>query len=48
MLGLTIETVSRTLTRLKQIGLIALPSYSDVRILAIRKLEKFAAGDDQV
>jgi CRP/FNR family transcriptional regulator len=47
LLGLTIETVSRTLTRLRHMGLIALPSYDDVRILAIQELEKLAAGDDR-
>lgn len=44
-LGLTIETVSRTFTRLRQEGLIALPVPTRVRLLDRKGLEKLAAGD---
>ena len=44
-LGLTVETVSRTLTRLRQDGLIALPVPTRVRILDRNGLKKLAAGD---
>lgn len=43
-LGLTVETVSRTFTRLKNDGLIALPTPASVRILDIGQLEELAAG----
>lgn len=43
-LGLTVETVSRTFTRLKNDGLIALPTPASVRILDGGKLEELAAG----
>lgn len=43
-LGLTIETVSRTLTRLKQDGVIALPTHSRVEIHDRDELEELAAG----
>ena len=39
VLGLTIETVSRQLTRLKTAGIIALPSTREVTILKSRQLE---------
>lgn len=44
-LGLTIETVSRTLTKLKQVGLIALPASNRLKIRDRNQLEKLAAGD---
>jgi CRP/FNR family transcriptional regulator, anaerobic regulatory protein len=44
-LGLTIETVSRTLTKLKQDGLIALPSPTRIEIRDRGKLEELAAGE---
>ena len=44
-LGLTIETVSRTFTRLRHEGMIDLPSSSCVKILDRDQLEKLAAGD---
>ena len=43
-LGLTIETVSRTLTRLRHEGLIEIPSAGDVIILDRDGLEKLAEG----
>jgi CRP/FNR family transcriptional regulator len=42
VLGLTIETVSRQLTRLKTAGIIALPSTREVTILKPRQLEAMA------
>jgi CRP/FNR family transcriptional regulator len=44
-LGLTVETVSRTFTRLRQEGLIALPIPARVRLLDRKGLEKLAAGE---
>jgi CRP/FNR family transcriptional regulator, anaerobic regulatory protein len=44
-LGLTIETVSRTLTRLRQDGLIALPVPTRVQVLDRKGLESLASGD---
>jgi CRP/FNR family transcriptional regulator len=44
-LGLTIETVSRTLTKLKRDGLIALPTCSHVEISDRDQLEELAAGE---
>ncbi len=44
-LGLTIETVSRTLTRLKQDGLIALPTPARIEIRNRDQLEELAAGE---
>jgi len=44
-LGLTVETVSRTFTRLKRDGLIDLPNPSLVHILDRERLEDIAAGD---
>jgi CRP/FNR family transcriptional regulator len=48
-LGLTIETVSRTLTRLKHDRLIALPTPDRIEIRNRHQLEELAAGEaDQV
>jgi CRP/FNR family transcriptional regulator, anaerobic regulatory protein len=44
-LGLTIETVSRTFTKLKLDEVIALPTRGRVDILDRDRLEEFAAGD---
>jgi len=44
-LGLTIETVSRTLTKLKQDELIALPMPTRIEILDRDQLEELAAGE---
>ena len=44
-LGLTIETVSRTLTRLKQDGLIALPKSVRIEIRDRARLEELAGGE---
>ena len=44
-LGLTIETVSRTLTKLKQDGLIALPTPDRIQIRDRDQLEELAAGE---
>lgn len=41
-LGLTIETVSRCITKLKLAGIIELPSPASVRITDIRELDKLA------
>jgi CRP/FNR family transcriptional regulator len=46
-LGLTTETVSRTFTKLKQEGFIALPTPYDVQILDRDRLEDFASGQDE-
>jgi CRP/FNR family transcriptional regulator len=45
-LGLTIETVSRTFTKLKTMGLIELPQSNRVKLVAIDQLESLAAGED--
>lgn len=42
VLGLTIETVSRQMTRLKTAGIIALPSAREVTIIKARQLESLA------
>lgn len=42
VLGLTIETVSRQMTRLKSAGIVALPSTREVTILNPRQLEAMA------
>lgn len=47
-LGVTIETVSRTLTKLKQDGLITLPTPTRMEIRNPSKLEELAAGDSDV
>jgi CRP/FNR family transcriptional regulator len=44
-LGLTIETVSRTFTKLRTLGLIELPQTNRVRIVELDELEKLADGD---
>ncbi len=44
-LGLTVETVSRTFSRLKREGLIGLPTPNLVRIRDRERLEELAAGD---
>jgi CRP/FNR family transcriptional regulator len=44
-LGLTIETVSRTLTRLKRDGLIALPTPQEVVVQRPGELAALAGGD---
>ena len=46
-LGLTIETVSRTLTRLKADKLIILPSPAEVQVLNRTKLEALAGGYEE-
>lgn len=45
-LGLTIETVSRTFSKLRQDGIIALPTSAHIEIRDHDKLEELAAGDD--
>lgn len=44
ILGLTIETVSRSLTRLKNAGIISLPGSRRLRIEAFEKLARIAEG----
>jgi CRP/FNR family transcriptional regulator, anaerobic regulatory protein len=46
-LGLTIETVSRTFTKLKTMGLIELAHSSQVKLADIHALQCLADGDDQ-
>lgn len=43
-LGLTIETVSRTFTKLKQVGALALPDASSVRVVDVAKMRDLASG----
>jgi CRP/FNR family transcriptional regulator len=43
-LGLTIETVSRTMTRLKEEGLISLPTSHDVVLTRPAQLAALAEG----
>ncbi|MDF2780700.1 MAG: Crp/Fnr family transcriptional regulator, partial [Geminicoccaceae bacterium] len=43
-LGLTIETVSRTMTRLKEGGFIALPTPHDVTLQRLADLAALAEG----
>jgi CRP-like cAMP-binding protein len=45
-LGLTIETVSRTLTKFKNRGLIDLPQCARVHLLSMIELEGIAAGEE--
>jgi CRP-like cAMP-binding protein len=45
-LGLTIETVSRTFTKLKTLGLIELPHSNRVKLVNIDELESVADGED--
>ena len=44
-LGLTIETISRTFTHMKERGLIALPTTRRVEILNLGAIERLAAAD---
>src|SRR5579859_5483027 len=44
-LGLTVETVSRNLTRLRQDGLIAMPVPARIRVLDRKGLENLASGE---
>jgi CRP/FNR family transcriptional regulator len=44
-LGLTVETVSRTLTKLRQDGVIALPSANCIELRDCDQLEALAAGE---
>jgi CRP/FNR family transcriptional regulator, anaerobic regulatory protein len=44
-LSLTIETVSRTFTKLKALGVIELPQSSRVKLVDIEELEDLAEGD---
>jgi CRP-like cAMP-binding protein len=46
-LGLTIETISRTFTKLKLLGLIELPLSNQIKLLDIEELESLAAGEQQ-
>lgn len=46
-LGLTIETVSRTLTKLRALGLIRLPHSHQVHVLDIDALERAAEGAEE-
>ena len=46
-LGLTIETVSRTFTKLRQLGLIELPTSNHVRMLGIQQLACLADGEER-
>jgi CRP/FNR family transcriptional regulator len=45
-LGLTIETVSRTFTKLKMLGLIELPHSSQVHLVNVAELRSIASGED--
>jgi len=45
-LGLTIETVSRTFTKLKVLGLIALPQSNQVKLTNLEELENLANGEE--
>jgi CRP/FNR family transcriptional regulator len=45
-LGLTIETVSRTFTKLRTLGLIELPQSNRVKLANIDELESLADGED--
>jgi CRP/FNR family transcriptional regulator len=46
-LGLTLETVSRSLSKLKQLRLIALPTSGHIEILNREELETIAAGETE-
>jgi CRP-like cAMP-binding protein len=46
-LGLTIETVSRTLSKLRMLGIIDLPQSHHVKLLDVERLECLAEGGDQ-
>ena len=45
-LGLTIETVSRTFSKLKTLGLIELPHSNHVKLMDLDELESLADGED--
>jgi CRP-like cAMP-binding protein len=45
-LGLTIETVSRTFSKLKSLGLIELPHSNHVKVVDIEELKSVADGDN--
>ena len=45
-LGLTIETVSRTFSKLKMLGLIELPQSNRVKLVHIDELKSIAEGED--
>jgi len=45
-LGLTIETVSRTFTKLRTLGLIRLPQSNRVELVDLDQLESLAEGQD--
>ena len=47
-LGLTIETVSRTFTKLRTMGLIELPQSNRVKLVDRAGLESLAAGEDDL
>lgn len=44
-LGLTIETVSRTLTKLKRERVISLPQAAEIKLMNRERLEELASGD---
>jgi CRP/FNR family transcriptional regulator len=44
-LGLTIETVSRTFTKLKSMRLLELPHSNEVQLLDIAELARMAGGE---
>ena len=46
-LGLTIETVSRTFTKLKTLGLIELPQANRVKLVDLDHLESLASGEEE-
>jgi len=46
-LGLTIETVSRTLSRLKRERVVRFLSLQDVQVTDIKRLEQFAGAEDE-
>ena len=46
-LGLTIETVSRTFTKLRAMGLIELVHSSEVKLIDIDALKSLADGEDR-
>jgi CRP/FNR family transcriptional regulator len=47
-LGLTIETVSRTLSKLRMLGIIDLPQSHRVKLLDTERLEGLAEGEDRI
>ena len=47
-LGLTIETVSRTFTKLKKMGLLELPRCNEVQLLDVGQIESMANGEGQL